>query len=227
MSTVNAPRAVHRPRLLYVEDEAAIAAIAVEVLGDEYEVDHESDGESGLKRALMRRYDAIVVDRRLPGISGVDLVRAIRTARLTTPVLMLTALGAVDDRVTGLDAGADDYLVKPFDFAELRARLRALMRGRGAGDRRDLGDWLFTPASQALYAPTGARITLTSAESDLLELLSSSPEHVFTREEILDAVFPGGAAATVDTYVHYVRRKSTPEIIETVRARGYRAGAPA
>lgn len=227
MSTVNAPRAVHRPRLLYVEDEAAIAAIAVEVLGDEYEVDHESDAESGLKRALMRRYDAIVVDRRLPGISGVDLVRAIRTARLTTPVLMLTALGAVDDRVTGLDAGADDYLVKPFDFAELRARLRALMRGRGAGDRRDLGDWLFTPASQALYAPTGARITLTSAESDLLELLSSSPEHVFTREEILDAVFPGGAAATVDTYVHYVRRKSTPEIIETVRARGYRAGAPA
>lgn len=227
MSTVNAPRAVHRPRLLYVEDEAAIAAIAVEVLGDEYEVDHESDGESGLKRALMRRYDAIVVDRRLPGISGVDLVRAIRTARLTTPVLMLTALGAVDDRVTGLDAGADDYLVKPFDFAELRARLRALMRGRSAGDRRDLGDWLFTPASQALYAPTGARITLTSAESDLLELLSSSPEHVFTREEILDAVFPGGAAATVDTYVHYVRRKSTPEIIETVRARGYRAGAPA
>lgn len=227
MSTVNAPRAVHRPRLLYVEDEAAIAAIAVEVLGDEYEVDHESDGESGLKRTLMRRYDAIVVDRRLPGISGVDLVRAIRTARLTTPVLMLTALGAVDDRVTGLDAGADDYLVKPFDFAELRARLRALMRGRGAGDRRDLGDWLFTPASQALYAPTGARITLTSAESDLLELLSSSPEHVFTRDEILDAVFPGGAAATVDTYVHYVRRKSTPEIIETVRARGYRAGAPA
>lgn len=227
MSTLSPLRAAQRPRLLYVEDEAAIAAIAVEVLGDEYEIDHAADGESGLKSALMRRYDAIVVDRRLPGISGVDLVRAIRTARLTTPVLMLTALGAVDDRVTGLDAGADDYLVKPFDFAELRARLRALMRGRGAGDRRELGGWLFTPASQTIYAPTGARIALTSAEAELLELLTSSPEHVFTREEILDAVFPGGAAATVDTYVHYVRRKSTPEIIETVRARGYRAGAPA
>lgn len=168
----------------------------------------------------------MIVDRRLPGMSGVELIGAIRTARLSTPVLMLTALGAVDDRVSGLDAGADDYLVKPFDFAELRARLRALTRGRGAGARREVGDWLFTPSSQALYAPSGERVALTSAESELLELLTSSPEHVFSREEILDSVFPGGAAATVDTYVHYLRRKSTPELIETVRARGYRTGSP-
>lgn len=215
-----------RARLLYVEDEPDIAEIAVEVLSDDFVVDHAADGEAGLRMVLARRYDVIVVDRRLPGMSGIELIRAVRTARLATPVLMLTALGAVEDRVSGLDAGADDYLVKPFDFAELRARLRALIRGRGVGDRREIGDWLFTPVAQALYSPAGERIPLTSAETELLELLTSSPEHVFSREEILDSVFPGGAAATVDAYVHYVRRKSTPEIIDTVRARGYRTGTP-
>lgn len=220
------PARATAPRLLYVEDESDIARIVVEVLGDEYDVDRAATGEEALALALARRYDVMVIDRRLPGMSGVDLVHAIRTARIATPALMLTALGALEDRVSGLDAGADDYLLKPFDFAELRARLRALRRGRGAGDRRELGDWVFTPASQALYSPTEGRIALTQAESELLALLTSSPEHVFSRDEILADVFPGGSAATVDTYVHYIRRKSTPEIIETVRARGYRSGTP-
>ena len=186
-----------RPRLLYVEDEPEIAQIAVEVLGDEYDVDHAATGEDATRLALGRRYDVMVVDRRLPGMSGVEVVGAVRTAGIETPVLMLTALGAIEDRVSGLDAGADDYLVKPFDFAELRARLRALRRGRGraAGERRGVGDWIFTPATQALYSPTDLRVTLTAAENDLLELLTSSPEHVFTRDEILDSVFPGGSAA--------------------------------
>lgn len=224
MSPSSSPSAV--PRLLYVEDESEIAGIVVELLGDEYRIDHASSGEEGLRLALGRRYDVMVVDRRLPGLSGVELVDAVRTARIATPTLMLTALGAVEDRVSGLDAGADDYLVKPFDVDELRARLRALRRGRGAGDRRELGDWVFTPASQALYSPADGRIALTQVETELLELLTSSPEHVFTRDEILESVFPGGSATTVDTYVHYIRRKSTPEIIETVRARGYRSGEP-
>jgi len=224
VSPSSSPSAV--PRLLYVEDESEIAGIVVELLGDEYRIDHASSGEEGLRLALGRRYDVMVVDRRLPGLSGVELVDAVRTARIATPTLMLTALGAVEDRVSGLDAGADDYLVKPFDVDELRARLRALRRGRGAGDRRELGDWVFTPASQALYSPADGRIALTQVETELLELLTSSPEHVFTRDEILESVFPGGSATTVDTYVHYIRRKSTPEIIETVRARGYRSGEP-
>lgn len=215
------------PRLLYVEDEAAIADIVTEVLSEDYTVDCVGTAEEALDLALGRRYDVMVFDRRLPGMSGTDLVEKVRTARITTPVLMLTARGALEDRVSGLDRGADDYLVKPFDFAELQARLRALRRGtRAVGDRRHLGDWLLTPRTQALYSPTERRIPLTAAECELLELLTSSPEHVFSREEILDAVFPGGSATTVDTYVHYVRRKSTPEIIETVRARGYRAGQP-
>ncbi|MCR2799717.1 response regulator transcription factor [Microbacterium sp. zg-Y818] len=219
------PRAA-KPRLLYVEDEPETAAMVIEVLSDEYDIDHAATGEQGRSLALGRRYDVMIIDRRLPGMSGVDLLHAVRTARIATPVIMLTALGAVDDRVSGLDAGADDYLVKPFDFAELRARLRAVRRGRGPADRRELGDWVFTPGAQALYSPATGRVALTQAETALLELLTSSPEHVFTREEIVDAVFPGGSAATVDTYVHYIRRKSTAEIIETVRARGYRAGAP-
>lgn len=215
------------PRLLYVEDEAEIARIAIEVLSEDYEVDHAGTGEEALALALRRRYDVMVVDRRLPSMSGVELLEAVRTARITTPALMLTALGSVDDRVSGLDGGADDYLVKPFDFAELLARLRALRRGtRAIGDRREIGSWVFTPRTQALYSPTERRIPLTAAETELLELLTSSPEHVFSREEIVDSVFPGGSPATVDTYVHYIRRKATPEVIETVRARGYRSGDP-
>jgi two-component system response regulator QseB len=216
------------PRLLYVEDDPEVSAIVTELLVDHYTVDAATTGQAGLDRALRRRYDVMVVDRRLPGMSGTELVSAVRTARITTPILLLTALGTVADRVAGLDGGADDYLVKPFDIDELLARLRALRRGaRSPGDRREIGAWIFTPQTQAVYSPEERRVALTAAESDLLELLTSSPEHVFSREQILAEVFPGGeSVTTVDTYVHYVRRKTTPEIIETVRARGYRSGNP-
>ena len=225
MNPTDAPRG----SLLYVEDDAEIAALTVEVLGDVYDVDHASDGESALRLALSRRYDAMVVDRRLPGMDGIAFVRAVRTAHITTPVLMLTALGTVDDRVTGLDGGANDYLVKPFDYDELLARLRALRRAfRVEGARRPMGEWVFVPAAQAIYDPSGFRVALTATESALLELLTDSPEHVFSREEILRAVFhEGDTTSSVDTYVHYVRRKTTSDVIETIRARGYRAGTPA
>ncbi|WP_243063975.1 response regulator transcription factor [Humibacter sp. RRB41] len=216
----------NRPRLLYVEDDREIAAMVVEVLSESYEVDHVTEGDAAVRRALGQRYDVMVVDRRLPGFDGIDLVRAARRARITTPILLLTALDAPRDRVGGLDAGANDYLVKPFDFDELLARLRALRRGfRAEGTRRYVGEWLYVPESQALYSPTGSRATLTATENALMELLTDSPEHVFTREEILAAVFRGGeTAGSVDTYVHFIRRKTAKEVIETVRARGYRAG---
>ncbi len=214
------------PRLLYVEDELDAAEIVLEVIGEHYEIDHAASGEQGLSLALQHRYDVMVFDRRLPGLSGTELVQRVRTAHIDTPILMLTALGSVDDRVMGLDIGADDYLVKPFDFNELLARLRALRRGsRAPESRREIGDWLFSPDAQVLFSPTARRIPLTAKESELLELLTSSPDHVFSRAEILASVFPeGGSLTTVDTYVHYVRRKSAPEVIETVRARGYRGG---
>jgi DNA-binding response OmpR family regulator len=217
-----------RGALLYIEDDAGIAAMTIEVLSDSYDIAHAPTAEQGLRLALNGRYDAMLVDRRLPGMDGVEFVRAVRTARITTPILMLTALGSVGDRVSGLDGGANDYLVKPFDFEELLARLRALRRGFQAdAGRRRLGEWTFTPQSQALYDPSGYRVALTATESALLELLSDSPEHVFTREEILRGVFrEGDTTSSVDTYVHYVRRKSTRDLIETVRTRGYRAGNP-
>src|SRR6478735_5528414 len=155
-----------RPRLLYVEDDAEIAEMTIEVLSDVYAVDHVVDGNTGLSRALSGHYDLMLVDRRLPGMDGAQLVAAVRTARITTPILLLTALGAVHDRVEGLDAGANDYLVKPFDFDELLARLRALLRGfRAEGQRRYLGEWMLTPASWALYSPTGLLIGLTATET--------------------------------------------------------------
>lgn len=217
-----------RPRLLYVEDDADIAEMSLEVLGETYAVDHVTDGAAALRRALDERYDVMLVDRRLPGMDGASLVAAIRTAHITTPVLMLTALGAVPDRVEGLDAGANDYLTKPFDFDELLARLRALRRGfQAEGRRREIGDWTFIPDSCVLHSPTGARVSLTATEAAFLEFLSASPERVFSREEILRGVFSSAdGVGTVDTYVHYIRRKTAPEMIDTVRGRGYRAGDP-
>lgn len=214
------------PRLLYVEDDQTIAAMTVEVLREDYAVTHVADGRRAREAALSRRFDVMVVDRRLPDLDGAELVAAVRTAGITTPILLLTALGAVADRVEGLDAGANDYLVKPFDFDELLARLRALVRGhRAEGHRRDVGDWIFLPDGGVLYGPGGERVPLTATEARLMALLTESPEHVFSRAEILAAAFSSeDAASSVDTYVHYIRRKSSPDLIETVRGRGYRAG---
>lgn len=215
-----------RPALLLVEDDQDIAGMLSEVLADLYEVDHFVSAEAGLAVALRRHFDVIVVDRRLPGMDGVALIRAIRRANITTPVLMLTALGTLEDKVSGLDGGANDYLVKPFEFDELLARLRALRRAFTAeGKRRYLGEWIYTPENKTVYSPTGGRILLTVAENALLDLISTSPERVFSREEILHAVFGAGdSPGTVDTYVHYLRKKTSRDMVETVRAHGYRLG---
>jgi two-component system response regulator QseB len=214
--------------LLFIEDDPAIAEMVCEVLRETYDVDYAATGEAGLNLALRKHYDVMLIDRRLPGMDGVEVITAIRRARITTPVLMLTALGTVADRVSGLDGGANDYLVKPFEFDELLARLRALRRGFTAeGQRRYIGNWLFTPDTNTLYSPYDERISLTVTESALLNLLAESPEHVFSRDEILSAVFSADdTPGTVDTYVHYIRRKADYDLIETIRARGYRLGNP-
>ena len=215
-----------RPHLLYVEDEDAIAQMVEEVLSEHYQVDHFDNAEDALKSALRRPYDVMVIDRRLPGMDGTELVNRLRTAHINTPILLLTALGAVADRVDGLDGGANDYLVKPFDFDELLARLRSLRRAfRTEGKRRYIGDWLYTPETRSLFSPTGYRVSLTDQENRLLQLFSASPRHIFSRQELLDGAFSRGESnSAVETYVHYIRSKTTRSLIETVRGRGYRLG---
>ncbi|MDR0489151.1 MAG: response regulator transcription factor [Propionibacteriaceae bacterium] len=213
-------------RLLFIEDDPSIAEMVVEVLQEHYDVDYASTGEDGLELALNTHYDLMVMDRRLPGMDGVAVIQGVRRAGITTPVLMLTALGSIDDRVSGLDGGANDYLTKPFEFDELLARLRALRRGFAAETGKTyIGEWLLVPETQSLYNPYGDRVSLTGTETALLALLAESPEHIFSRTEILSAIFSADdTPGTVDTYVHYIRRKTEHGIIETVRSQGYRLG---
>lgn len=214
------------PPLLLVEDDPELGPLMADVLGEDYRVTLVRDGEAGLATATRGDFEAIVLDRRLPGLDGVDVVRRLRRAGIGTPVLMLTALGAVADRVEGLDAGADDYLIKPFDFAELAARLRSLRRVHGEEEAVVfIGEWEFRPASRLINSPYEGRKVLTETESHLLSLLAQHPDETLTRERILREVFPvGDSVGTVDTYVHYIRRKTERDIITTVRGRGYRLG---
>ncbi|SDR03083.1 DNA-binding response regulator, OmpR family, contains REC and winged-helix (wHTH) domain [Curtobacterium sp. UNCCL20] len=215
-------------RLLLVEDDPRLGPLVAEVLGDDWEVTLVTSGEEALATAAERSFAVMVVDRRLPGIDGAEYVAALRRRRDATPVLMLTALGALDDRVSGLDAGANDYLVKPFEFDELSARLRALTRDyTSEGDPLPIGGWTFYPDTATVYSPYSGRIQLTDRENALLELLAKSPTTAFSRAHILSSVFgESELEGTVDTYVHYIRRKTDRELITTIRGVGYRIGSP-
>ena len=216
-------------RIALADDQALVRA-GLRALLERLEVAvvvEADDGASLLDAVGAAPVDVVLSDVRMPGMDGIAMVRALRERGEATPVLLLTALGAVADRVEGLDAGANDYLLKPFDFDELLARLRALRRGyRAEGRRRGVSDWTYLPDTAVVYGPSGERIALTSTENAVLELLTRSPDHVFSREAIARAVFSSpDAVTTVDTYVHYLRRKTATDLVETVRGRGYRAGA--
>ncbi|MFF1571353.1 response regulator transcription factor [Leifsonia sp. NPDC058292] len=217
-----------RQRILLVEDDQRLGPLIEQVLAETYDVTLVADGDEGLRVGLEDPFDVIVVDRRLPGTDGVTIVETLRTRRVVTPILMLTALGAVADRVNGLDAGANDYLVKPFEFDELLARLRALTRTfTGEGAALPVGEWQFYPESRCIYSPYDGRVQLTVRESALMRLLAENPLRTFTRRQILHEVFESDEQpGTVDTYVHYVRRKTDKDLITTVRGEGYRLGRP-
>jgi two-component system response regulator QseB len=215
-----------RPRLLLAEDDPQLGPLMAQVLDEVYEVQLHADGEEALDAARSAHWDVMVIDRRLPSLDGVSMVEALRRDGNSTPLLILTALGTVQDKVRGLDAGANDYLVKPFDFDELFARLRAIRRvGDGEGPFVRMGNWEFYPESRAVYSPYDGRTILTERECALLTLFATHPQRTFSRDDILRAVFdPNDTPGTVDTYVHYLRRKTDTDIVTTVRGLGYRLG---
>ncbi|MEW1707291.1 response regulator transcription factor [Microbacterium sp. NPDC089190] len=215
-----------RPRLLLVEDDDQLGPLMATVLDEVYDVTLVADGGEALDIATARTFDVMVVDRRLPTVDGVTIVETLRRAGTGVPLLILTALGTVQDKVRGLDAGANDYLVKPFEFDELFARLRAIRRvSGGEGPFVRIGDWEFYPDSRAVYSPYDGRIILTERESALLTLFAAHPQRTFSRDDILRSVFsPDDTPGAVDTYVHYLRKKTDPAIVQTVRGRGYRLG---
>jgi two-component system response regulator MprA len=219
-------------KILIVEDDAAVRNSLARALRLEgYEPELHEEGLTAIKSLQMAAPDAIILDLQLPDVDGVEICRRVRATGDTTPVLMVTARDAVDDRVAGLDAGADDYLVKPFDLAELFARLRALLRRRGPLEGE--GDVLrFEDLSLDLSTRDAKRgdreFTLTRVEFDLLELFLRHPRQVLTRELILDRVwgydFDTGTNSLA-VYVGYLRRKleeeGEPRLLQTVRGVGY------
>jgi two-component system OmpR family response regulator len=226
-------------RILLVEDEIKMARAVRRGLEQEgYAVDAVGDGNEALFRATESDYDGIVLDLMLPGMDGFSVCRTLRSRGRWAPVLMLTARDAVEDRIRGLDAGADDYLVKPFAFGELLARLRALVR-RGPGERPavvEVGDVRLDPAAHTVVR-AGRTVDLSAREFALLEYLMRHAGEVVTRSRILDHVWDynyDGMSNVVDVYVGYVRRKlcEGPEgasdlsrdFIRTVRGVGYTVG---
>lgn len=224
-------------RILVVEDEKKVASFLEQGLREEgYAVDVAHDGDEGLMKALVHEYDLLLLDVMLPGKSGLEIVRDLRSRELATPVLMLTARDAERDVVVGLDAGADDYLTKPFGFDELLARVRALLR-RGGAMRPDRLVYGHVELDRVSHVATrrGRRLDLTPKEFQLLEFMLLNAERVVRRTELLEKVWDlsfDPMSNVVDVHVGHLRRKlEDPDgepLLHTVRGVGYvlRKGGP-
>ncbi len=221
-------------RLLIIEDELPMRTALCETLTAEgYKVRSAADGEAGLQRALTEEHDLILLDVMMPKLDGYALCQELRRRGRKTPVLMLTAKGQVDDRVSGLDAGADDYLVKPFSMRELLARVRALLRRAERADAAPplltLGDTVVDFVKQTARRGSQA-IELSQKEFAMLRLMASRPGEVISRETFLDEVWEYNAwptTRTVDNFIAALRARIEPDperprYIETVRGTGYR-----
>lgn len=226
-------------RILLVEDERRLASALQQLLRDaQYASDVAYDGETGLDLALTNSYDALVLDIMLPKMNGLEIVKEVRKAELDVPILLLTARDAVEDRVLGLDTGADDYLIKPFANRELLARIRALTRRQSPLTGTDVmvvGDFAID-MTQRVARRGQQTLPLTAKEFQLLELLLRNHDRVLSKELILDRVWGPEAPVignAVENYVHFLRKKidvvGLPSFIETVRGVGYifKSGAAA
>ena len=215
-----------RPRILVVEDDGRLAATLERVLAAEgHDVELAVDGLEAVRRARERPPDLVLLDVMLPGLDGIGVCRRLR-ATAQFPILLLTALGGTEERVRGLDSGADDYLVKPFAYQELLARVRALLRRTGPVDHLRFADLVLEPASRQAWR--GSRpILLTATEFELVEHFLRHPHQVLTREQLLDAVWHGEPESdnVVAVYIGYVRQKleeaGEPRLLQTVRGAGY------
>jgi two-component system, OmpR family, response regulator MprA len=213
-------------RVLVVDDDPPLRRMLARTLAAEgYEVTVAGDGGAAMVSVERAVPDVIVLDVAMPGLDGLTVARRLRGKGLPTPILMLTARDAVPDRVAGLEAGADDYLVKPFAVQELIARLRALTRRGGdglAGALRSYGDLTFDSAARRAVRG-GREIELTGREADLLELLLREPGRVVTRERAIEEIWDDAAErGVVDRYVTRLRRKlGSPPLIQTVRGSGF------
>jgi two-component system response regulator MprA len=215
-------------RVLVVDDDPGVRSAISRALRVDYDVDEAVDGADALAQHGATPFDAIVLDLLMPEVNGLEVSRALRRRGDAVPVLVVTARDAVDDRVEGLDAGADDYLVKPFAIEELRARLRALLRRTGAGDQAlRYADVSLDPSTREVYRGE-RRLQLTRTEFNLLELFLRNPKQVLTRSQIYERVWGYDFGATSNAlwvYIGYLRRKleegGEPRLLHTVRGVGY------
>jgi DNA-binding response OmpR family regulator len=218
-------------RILLVEDNRRLNnSLRMSLVEDGYAVDPAFDGLEGEELARSAEYDAIILDVMLPNKDGFTVCKELRSSRINTPILMLTARDAIEDRVTGLDSGADDYLVKPFSLSELRARLRALMR-RESGDKSSVlavADLDLDPATHRVTRAS-QEIQLTTKEYALLEYFMRNPDRLITREMAESHIWSydfEGTSNVVDVYVRRLRRKIDDpfetKLFETIRGAGYR-----
>lgn len=222
-----------RHRLLLAEDDLDLLELVERVLARAgYDVVRAVDGQAALHLGLTQQFDLAVLDRGLPARDGLEVLRAWRSGGIAMPTLILSAYGTIEDRITGLDAGAEDYLVKPFEVNELLARLRALTRRHvDSASIHSVGRWLLEVGARMAWPRNADRaqseIWLSEREAALLAVLASRRTRVFTREELLDRVFESADNVnTVDTYVSYCRRKLDRDVIRTVRGVGYQCGHP-
>lgn len=217
-------------RVLVVEDNLALLESIVKVLGQDFAVDQASDGEEGLFMAMQNIYDAIVLDVMLPEKNGFEIIKTIRQEGIKTPVCFLTARDSLEDRVKGLDLGGDDYLVKPFQAAELIARVKALLRRSGSLgiDQTITYETIKLNGKEYPVEISGQKLKLTLKQYELLEYLIQNKGAILTKEQIYDRVWGFESDTTmeiVEVFMHHIRKKLEPfgyhKDIQTVRGIGY------
>ncbi len=213
-------------RILIIEDDEILANTLKEGLSEEgYAVDVAYSGDDGLYMAKTMPYDVILLDLMLPEIDGFTILERLRKEGIDTPVLILTAKDSIDDKVGGLDRGADDYITKPFEFSELLARIRALIR-RASGNRNPvikIRDITIDTASHEVYK-NGERISLSTKEYNILLYLVANRGKVVTRDELMEHVYDWEKSIesnVIDVYINFLRKKLSKDLIETVRGAGY------